>query len=115
MENLIKKNKLEQVLLTNWSEYVDQTQFLRFVLTHSQQNNYPFVRQSIPVLQKIKITITKLMITDQNNIEIWVEFNIPKDDGVVIGTHIISVDLLGKFALKNSYGSVVASAKNSNF
>ena len=105
MENIIKQKNLERLLLTNWAELIDRTQMLRFVLTHAQQTDYRLLKQPEIPPQQIKLTLTKFTLVNSCEFELWAEFSIPKDQGVVVGTHVISLKLSGEMILKDSYGT----------
>ena len=101
---LIIGKKLEQMLQTNWTEFIDRTTFMRIVLEHTRDTEYRIVRQNRIPPPSIKMSITKFAI-DKSAFEVWVEFTVPKDGGVVVGTHVLSLTLTGEFDLKHTYGT----------
>lgn len=111
---ILNQIKLEQLLKTNWTEFIDQTQFLRLVLTNAneQHNNYQTLNQLEIPLKQIKLSITKFSVINSCKFEVWAEFSIPKDNGVLVGTHVFEMDLSGNFNLKESYGTIFVTEKS---
>jgi hypothetical protein len=105
MENVLNQNKLEHLLLTNWADIIDRTQMLRLVLTHAQNSDYRLLEQSKIPPRQVKLTITKFSLVESNKFEVWAEFSVPKNEGVVVGTHVLSLSLSGEMNLKESYGT----------
>lgn len=105
MEKIVKQKKLEQLLQLHWAEILDQTQILRFVLTNAQRINYRLIEQAEIPPKRMKLTITRFSLTDSCEFEVWAEFSIPKGEGVVVGTHILSLSLYGELRLKESHGT----------
>jgi len=105
MENLINQKKLEQLLQSHWAEVIDQTQMLRFVLTNAQRINYRSIKQLEIPPKQMRLTVTKFSLVDSCEFEVWAEFSIPKGEGVVVGTHILSLSLSGEIDLKESHGT----------
>lgn len=105
MKNIINQNKLEQLLQSHWAEVIDQTQILRFVLTNAQRINYQSIKQPEIPPRQMKLTVTKFSLMNSYEFEVWAEFSIPKGEGVVVGTHILSLSLSGDIDLKESHGT----------
>jgi len=103
---LIVKEKLESLLQTHWTSFLDKDQLIRFVLETARDTEYKVIKQQTIPPKQIKLSITKFNIQEKG-FEIWVEFTVPKDNGVVIGTHVLSLNLTGEFQLIDSYGSTL--------
>lgn len=101
---LIIDKKLEHLLQTKWTEFIDRTTFMRIILEHARDTEYRIVQQNEIPPPSIKLSITKFAI-DGSAFEVWAEFTVPKDGGVVVGTHVFSLTLSGEFDLKNTYGT----------
>lgn len=103
-------DKLEKLLQLNWTEFLDKQQVMRLCLEHSSNETYKTLKQKeIPKVQ-FKVSVTKISVTNLNEFEIWIEFSVPKNNGVIVGTHILSLDLSGEAKIKKSYGTYFESA-----
>lgn len=101
---LMVKEKLESLLQTHWASFLDKSQLIRFVLETARDTEYKAIKQQTIPPKQIKLSITKFNIKEKG-FEIWIEFTVPKDNGVVIGTHILALNLTGEFHLTDSYGT----------
>jgi len=101
---LIVVKNLELLLQTKWAEFIDRTTFMRIVLEHARDTEYRIVYQYEIPPPSIKLSITKFAI-DGSAFEVWVEFTVPKNEGVVVGTHVFSLTLSGELDLKNTHGT----------
>jgi len=102
---VIDNKKLEVLLQSKWSEFLDKAQLMRVVLEYARDADYRVLKQNDVLSQQIKLTITKFAIKQPLRFEVWVEFTVPKGTGVVIGTHLLSLSLDGKVELEETYGS----------
>lgn len=102
---IIDTKKLESLLQSNWSEFLDKSQLMRAVLEYARDAEYMVLHQSEIPSQQIKLTITKFTIKQPPEFEIWVEFTAPRDQGVVIGTHVVTLLFNGEIELKETYGT----------
>ncbi len=103
MANLIVNENLEQLLQANWSQFLDRSQIMRMTMEFARDSEYRVVHQEISPKQ-IRISITKFRV-NKNGFETWVEFTLPKNEGVIVGTHVCSLSLSGELELKETYGT----------
>jgi len=98
--------KLERLLQLNWTEFLDRQQIVRLCLEYARNAAYKTLQQKeIPKIQ-FRASVTKFIVTEITpEFEIWIEFSVPKDNGVVIGTHVLSLRLSGEVKLKESHGT----------
>jgi len=101
---LIIAKKLETLLQTNWAEFLDRSQFIRIVLELARDSEFKEIRQEAIPPRSTRVSITKFAIAG-DKFEVWAEFTVPKGEGVVVGTHVISLSLSGEFELKETYGT----------
>jgi hypothetical protein len=107
MQPILEKEKLESVLLANWTSYINTQQLIRFTLENIRDAIYPVKEAASygkPLPQGVRVSVTNVGITDRG-LEIWAEFSAAIEVGTVIGTHIFNVDLNGFFKLKETYGT----------
>ena len=102
---VIDTKKLETILQSKWSEFLDKSQLMRVVLEYARDAEYRVLRQSEPPSQQVKLSVTKFTIKQPLQFEVWVEFTVPKDNGVVIGTHVLTLLLTGEVELEETYGT----------
>ena len=105
MKFLIKE-KLELLLQSKWTEFIDRQQLMRLSLEYVRDTEYRKLKQKeIPTVQ-IRLTVTKFaIIPNPSEFELWIEFSIPKEDGVVIVTHVVSLNFAGEVKLKETHGT----------
>lgn len=99
--------KLESLLQTKWTDFLDRQQLMRLSLEYARDAAYKTLRQkAIPKIQ-ISMTVTQFKLTDNPDsaFEVWLEFSVPKDTGVIVGTHVLSLSLTGEVKLKETYGT----------
>jgi hypothetical protein len=84
---IVKKEKLEQLIKAHWSEFMDTRALLGFVLKEAREANYQTIQQ-IPPTTQVKVVVTKVNIVDLGTLELWAEFSVPVNAGMAIGTHI---------------------------
>jgi hypothetical protein len=102
---LIDPQKLEALFLANWANLIDKTQFLKRVLADARDYKAPVVSQEdAPPGSTTKMTITKFEPLGKGQYEIWVEFTLPRESGVLVGTHIYQLSLDGEATLVNTSG-----------
>lgn len=101
---LVVKQRLESLLTSHWADFLDKEQLLRVVLETARDADYKVIEQQNIPPRQIKLSVTKFNI-EKTGFEVWIEFTVPKDNGVVVGTHVLSLDLSGKFRLNQTYGT----------
>jgi len=84
MQNLIRKDKFEELLLSQWASFMDITKLLSYVLSCARDITYPITKTKI----KQRGTQLKLSRFEPQNdgFIIWAEFSFSRDSGTVIGT-----------------------------
>tara|TARA_Y100000034_G_scaffold127552_1_gene180490 strand:+ start:998 stop:1336 length:339 start_codon:yes stop_codon:yes gene_type:complete len=104
VNNLIIKKKLESLLQTKWGDFMDKSQLMRRTMEFARDTEYRvFQQQDVPP-QKLELSITHFALME-NGFEVWIEFTIPKGQGVIVGTHVCSLSLSGKLDLTDSHGT----------
>jgi hypothetical protein len=105
--NFINKDELTRVLMENHSKFINSTQIFKQTLLDVRDSHYQTVIPKDPsVSTKTKVIISKFDIRINNQLEIWVEFSVPRQDGNVVGTHIYNINLDGTFELKETHGVI---------
>jgi len=104
MNGILINEQFEQLLLANWANILDKTQLMKTVLLLARSNEFPVIRQEEIAPQNTKIMVTRFR-PEGNSFSVWAEFTIPKDEGVVIGTHTFSLTLDGELTHEESFGT----------
>jgi len=104
MKRILINEKFEELLLANWASVLDTTQLMRIVLEHARSNEFPCITQEEIAPRNTKIMITRFR-PEGNKFSVWAEFTVPKEEGVVIGTHTFSMTLNGELSLEESFGT----------
>jgi hypothetical protein len=108
--NFLSKEKLIQVLMTNWTEFINRSELVRFTLEKARDTPYPVMEdKEMSPAKQVKISITDF---DLDAMELWIEFTIPKANGTAIGTHICTFSFSGEINLKESLGTLFVSQKS---
>jgi hypothetical protein len=101
---MLRKDVFEQLLLRHWADLLDKNALLQRVLTDARNADLRKTKTKDNLRPQTKLTITKFSVFDKFCFELWAEFVIPKDDNVVIGTHVYRLDLEGKLELAETIG-----------
>ena len=102
--NLIIEKKLENLLQSNWAEFIDKAQIMRRTMEFARDTEYRVLHQDEAPPQKFELSVTKVGVKE-SGLELWIEFTVPKDQGIIVGTHICSLNLKGELVLKDSHGA----------
>ena len=103
---LMVKQRLESLLLAHWADFFNREQLVRVVLEIARDADYKVIEQQNIPPKQIKLSVTKFSI-EEKGFETWIEFTVPQENGVIIGTHILLLDLTGEFQLINTYGTAL--------
>lgn len=105
--DIVDIGKLEQLLQTNWTEFINASQLMRLILEHVRNTNFKILQEQNKNSRCVKLTISKILIqnTEDTLLELWVEFTVPKSKDIVIGTVILHANKTGSWWIKESYGT----------
>ena len=112
VNGIFKKVELEDILQRQWGNYLDHLLLMRMVMEHVRDTSFKeIMQQEIPPRQ-VKMSVTKVSLINYVNntrpdydFEIWVEFTIPKENGVVVGTSVYFLNLNGDIRLDQCFGT----------
>ena len=103
-EKIFSADRLAELLQKNWTSLLDKNLFMKRVMSDVQRTDLPRkIVKNVPPRQ-VKISITKFHVTESSKFELWVELQMPKDKGTVIGTNVYILGLDGALELKEAYG-----------
>lgn len=113
MENELKngfnQNKLEELLVAKWTEFLDSSKLLAFVLqkVHDNINLLNSISQNDIKLKGISITLSRFYLTN-TGFNLWVEFHIPiAINKVAEGTMELNLSNKGTITYKDMLGNLI--------
>jgi|LakMenEpi03Aug12_release.lakeMendotaPanAssembly.Ray.scaffolds.fasta_scaffold592806_2 hypothetical protein len=110
---LINRNHLEDLLLQNWTKFID-SQALTFLII----NNIPLYANNWSVIIPVrkystkKIHISKTEFIHPNKILFWASFEIEKNNKFYVGTLEILAALDGTYVINNASGVIYQTTDN---
>lgn len=104
--NIIKKEKLADLLTANWTKFIDYKSLMSFVINSVKlyAKNWSMLQYEKKI-QGNKIMISKTIIND-HEIIFWIDFEVPINNNLAIGTMEIGVTLSGSFQVKELLGNL---------
>lgn len=108
--SFINKQELLAVLKENSSRFLSGPGLLRQALVDARDSHYPTVVPGDPPNNtRTQVIISKFEIGCNNDFEVWVEFNVRRQEGTVVGTHVYKFGTDGEATLKETYGTIFQS------
>jgi len=101
-------DKLEKLLVANWTQFLDSSRLMAFVLQKLQENagRLDIISSGQIKSKGIKITLSRFHISG-NGFVIWIEFNAPvAHNRYAEGTMELFLTLDGQFNLINLIGNI---------
>ena len=104
----IKTDYLLKLLRIYHTHIIDGPKLFKQVLEDVRDSHYHTVSQRDPSIDlKTKVIVSKLDLSINNQVEIWVEFCVPKENGYVVGTHVYELGIgNGSALLRETYGTI---------
>ena len=104
---ILKKEQLEETFQKQWTDFLDHVRLMRLVMEDVRDTKFKEIQQESipPVCVKFSVTRVQILENSDCHFEIWIEFSIPKDKGVAIGTSIYHLNLNGQIFLKECFGT----------
>lgn len=101
---MLLQQKFAQLLKAHWTEILDQTQVMKMVLEQVRSTDFPTLRSAKAYHKQTIVAVTHFEV-EGDGFVIWIEFQTPKDEGVVIGTQVYSLRLNGEIHLQENHGT----------
>jgi hypothetical protein len=114
VNGIFKTQKLEELLQHNWGNFLDHLLLMRKVMEDVRDTSFKEIKQQNIPPRQVKFSVTKFNVIEKSKneasfpnyaFEFWLEFTIPKDNGVVIGTNTYLMNLQGEIQLDKSFGT----------
>jgi hypothetical protein len=84
---MFKQEKLEELLVANWHQFIDTSLFMKYVLNEVNLhiNDFNIINNEEVSINSNKISISRFYPTN-NGFILWTEFSIKTKKGPVVGT-----------------------------
>lgn len=107
--NIVNKKKLEEVLSSSWSKFIDYKSLFDIAVNSIElyAPNWSTIYSNVSTLKKLQLT--KLEIQDNAKIKIWINFEIPLNEKTAIGAMELLFDINGNYILNNIVGNFYTS------
>lgn len=107
---MIDKTKIEQLLMKNWSEFLNTKNLFSTSLSLISATTFSIVKtDKLPEGNSVKLSVVQLNIVN-TGLRLWVDFFVPKDNAVSVGTIDCFITWDGTFTLINLVGTTLTSA-----
>ena len=104
MRDLLNKPALETLLRKSWTRFIDKTKLIAFVLKQARDADFPTA--PVPVNNKqsgYKVTVSRFELMSAGFL-IWVEFSVPVEDKICMGTSEAFITIQGEIQPGNTIG-----------
>lgn len=102
---IIKIKNLEQLLRTNWASFIDKSQLLANILIAIRDANLPQKQLKTPPERRgIQLTVSRIEL-QKDGFLVWLEFSIPQEHNITIGTLEAILGFDGTFIQKDIIGN----------
>jgi hypothetical protein len=107
MKSVIKEEQLEELLLVNWTKFLDTAQIMAFVLSNvrSSINSFTHLEQTQFAKKAVQVTLSRFQPV-KNGFILWAEFNIPINEQIAIGTTELHLTNTGTLSHIQSIGNL---------
>lgn len=105
MDNLIIKDRFEELLIKNWTYFIDHKKIMAMVMEHARDSEFPIIDTNEIKTKGTQIKLSRFQPTG-TGFTIWVEFSIPKDNALAVGTSEIHLSNLGVAERTQTLGTV---------
>lgn len=107
--NIFDADKLEKILVANWTHFLDSSKLMAYVLQKIQENasSLDIISPEKIKNKGVKMTLSRFSLNPHGFI-IWVEFNAPlAPNNYVEGTMELLLDLQGQFNFMSMNGNII--------
>jgi hypothetical protein len=106
IQSLIISEKLEEILLKNWTHFIDRNRLIAFVLEKVRDGaaRFPISHEAAPT-KSARFSISRFQ-PQSDGFVIWIEVVVPTPMGFVVGTTEIFHQLSGGFTHTQTIGSL---------
>lgn len=102
---ILDTKKLEETLIKNWSNFIDTSRLIAFVLKCIRDQADIKKQKSKPPQTQTQFTISSFT-PNVDNFIVSVEYTCPSDNGTIIGTCVCKINLLGNIENLSTLGTL---------
>lgn len=78
LKNAFNEENFEKLLVTNWTQFINSSKLMAYVIQITQENANNLIETSEPIKTTgVKISVSRFSLTPQKDFIIWVEFTLP--------------------------------------
>lgn len=104
---MIDKTKIEQILIKTWSEFLNTKNLLSTALRLISATTFSIVKtDKLPEGNSVKLSVSQLNLVN-DGLKLWLDFFVPKDEGVTVGTIDCFIHWDGTFTVVNIVGTTL--------
>lgn len=100
---VLDPEKLGEVLVKTWSEFIDRNRLIAFVLACVRDHADLTVVPGEPPCSAMRFSITNFNLV-HDSFELLVEFTCPSENGVIEGSSELNLSLDGKLSHRQTVG-----------
>ncbi len=104
---ILDKSKLENILLANWANFLNPNEVMKFTLSCVRDNVNTFLVMEESELPKksVQILVSRFNILEENGFQLWIDFTVPKNDEILVGTVEAYLEKLNNLKLISVVGN----------
>jgi hypothetical protein len=104
--SILKKDKLADLLTANWTKFIDYRTLMSLVINSVKlyASNWSMLEYDKKI-QGNKIMVSKTILTKQGLL-FWVDFEVPIENKLAIGTIELCLDLSGNYHIEKIVGNL---------
>jgi len=108
MEKIINKERLEKLLITNWTSFLDRNKLLAFVLSTVRNQKFSIATSDDFTNKNVIVKLSRFELTN-TGFEVWADFNVPQQNGCAVGTTELALSFDGKLSHVQTIGTLLKS------
>lgn len=107
LQNALKADKLEELLVANWTQYLDSSKLMGYVLQTAQKNLNRLSTISAHIKPRgLSVTVSRCHWNTKGFL-IWVEFHVPiSANKIAEGTMELNLSINGSISFINMMGNL---------
>jgi len=110
LNELINKEKLEELLIAKWSQFINVSKLFEFIETNvkKRKNSFGIINDTTVKMKGKQLMLSRFQLTAQGFL-IWVEFTVPVDAGIATGTTELLITTKGIVSHVQTLGNIYLS------
>jgi len=107
LQGLINTDKLEELLVSKWSQFINVSKLFEFIESNIKvrRNAFGILHDTSVKMKGKQIMLSRFQLTAQGFL-VWVEFMVPIDIGMAIGTTELLISTKGIVSHVQTLGNI---------